>query len=104
MGGGYGKRIESLKRLQLALIFICVAGIFAYILFITKPEITAYAIKDECGPIGGSISHSIDDEDTCGNACSAYCLSMGEKFHKSAFEIKGLECNKCDCLCKKNPG
>ena len=99
--GEYSHKITFLKNLQIILAVVCVVAIGIYIYFITRPIITAYSIEDECGPIGGTVSHPIDDEDTCSNACNAYCLSLKKSYDHSSFAYN-LEkgCNNCDCFCK----
>jgi hypothetical protein len=96
----YEDKVSKLKKIQFILIIICVIAFLAYVFFITRPEITAHVVRDECGPIGGTISHSIDDVDTCENACNAYCSSIGQNFHSVEFYMQGAECNTCDCFCK----
>ena len=97
----YKSRINRLKRIQLVLVIVCVLAIAVYGFIITRPEITSYVVKDECGPIGGTISHPIDDEDACSNACRAYCLSLEKKFHDSDFKLRFDECNSCNCECEE---
>jgi len=96
----YKNKIRLLKNLQIVLIVVCLVALVAYFYFITKPTITAYSVADECGPIGGTISHPIDDEDSCTNVCRAYCLSLKKDYHDSKFTLNILECNDCKCFCK----
>src|SRR3990170_3386152 len=95
----YRQRINLLKNIQLILVIACVIAVAAYGYFITRPEIIFYELKDECGPIGGSISHPLDDEDACGNACLAYCLSRKMQIHDSKFVLRDPKCNMCTCYC-----
>ena len=96
----YADRVKKLKLLQASLIIICVLGIAFFFYYLLKPKVVEYPLKDECGPIGGAISHSIDDEDTCGNACSAYCQSTGKSYHDSKFTMIPEACNQCTCQCE----
>ncbi len=97
----YKKIIKKRKRTQLMLIAVLVLFLSAYGFFITRPEIKSYEIIDECSPIGGTVSHPIDDVDSCANACNAYCLSLDEKYHDIKFEQKFEGCNNCTCYCKE---
>jgi len=101
MSKKYHDKVERQKHIQIILITMCLIAILLYVYFLTKPKITEYALQDECGPIGGSILHSIRDTDSCANACSAYCLSVKKELHKSDFNIReGPQCNSCLCYCK----
>ncbi|MCM2325673.1 MAG: hypothetical protein NDI94_04365 [Candidatus Woesearchaeota archaeon] len=96
----YSDKVKKLQVLQMILVVVCLGLIVFFIISMLKPKIVKYEVKDECGPIGGSISHSIDDDDSCSNACSAYCLSLQKGFHESAFIASNRTCNTCDCFCK----
>lgn len=97
----YTKKIHKLQLIQVILIIICLIALGIYFFIMTRPVITEYNETDECVPIGGTISHSIKDEDECNNKCSAYCQSVDKEFHDSYFELKGLGCNLCTCYCKE---
>lgn len=97
----YSSRVKKLERVQLVLIAVCVIALIIWAIVFTRPKVTEYNIKDECGPIGGSVSHSIDDDDSCVNICSAYCQSLVKKYHDSEFTLSALECNSCKCYCKE---
>ncbi len=97
----YTKKIHKLQLIQTILIIICLIAIAVYFFFITRPVVTAYNITDECGPIGGTISHPIKDEDVCRNICNAYCRSIEKEIHDSYFELNGIGCNLCTCYCKE---
>jgi hypothetical protein len=101
MSKSYKKQVQRLKRLQAILMIVCLLVFISYAYFITRPKISSYDVKDECGPIGGTISHPIDDEDACDNICGATCLSKDKLFHKSKFVLKDPECNICTCYCKE---
>jgi len=97
----YSKKVKKLQNIQSTLIIICLLAIAVFFIFRFKPEITEYDVEDVCGPIGGAISHSIDDEDACRNACSAKCLSFEKEYHDSDFFENTLEgCHTCTCYCK----
>jgi hypothetical protein len=100
MSKKYKNRIKLLQSLQILLFIICILAFIFYLYKITRPEITLYIIKDECGPIGGSISHSIGDEDTCYNRCNADCISLKKEISSSQIILKQTECNICNCYCK----
>ena len=91
--------VKKQQRLQVVLLGVCILALFLYVLFVTRPKITVYVIKDECGPIGGIISHPINDGDSCNNICRAQCLSWEQEFHSSEF-IVNEPCNTCKCDCK----
>ena len=97
----YTKKIHKLQLIQTILIIICVIALAIYFYFISRPVITSFNITDECGPIGGTISHPIKDEDVCRNICNAYCRSVDKEFHDSYFELSGIGCNLCTCYCKE---
>ena len=97
----YSKRVKKLKRMQLILVAACVVAFLIWIVIFTRPEISEYDLRDECGPIGGTISHSIDDEDACINFCNANCQSLDKEYHSSQFSLRTLECNSCKCFCKE---
>jgi hypothetical protein len=98
----YKKKIKKKILLQNILILLCLLGLAYFLFTIFKPEITTYAVKDSCGPIGNTISHSIDDQESCQNACNSVCKSFGLNFHKSEFlYMKEVTCNNCTCLCKR---
>jgi len=96
----YKNKIKFLQTLQVVLIVACVLALAGFAIMVNKPKVSKYNVKDECGPIGGSISHSIDDIDACKNACKAYCQSMKKEFHDSSFEQNIEICNTCTCYCK----
>ena len=96
----YRDQVNRLKKVQVALVIICIIIFAVYLYFVRKPSITGYIVKDECGPIGGTVSHPIDDVDTCMNKCRADCLSYGKEYHRSEFTIKDPDCNLCECFCK----
>ncbi|MFH2020656.1 MAG: hypothetical protein ABIJ34_04530 [archaeon] len=97
----YEQQIKMLKRLQLALLAVCVIGAGIILFLNTRPELSSYLVKDDCGPIGGAISHSIDDEDSCMNGCTANCLSLKQTYYDSKFDLSSLGCNSCNCTCKQ---
>ena len=101
MDSSYDKRIKTLKYVQIILIVVLVSTFFYYFFKVTSPNVTGYVVKDECGPIGGRISHSINDNDGCSNACRAYCLSLQEVYSDSKFELKSEGCNTCNCFCQE---
>ena len=80
---------------------VCIFVIIGYLYYLTRPTITQNTLIDECGPIGGTISHSIDDDDSCSNMCRAYCKSTQKEFHDTDFTLKGVGCNDCECYCKE---
>jgi hypothetical protein len=98
----YQKKILRLKKIQIILIILCLVASAIYLYFITKPEVTKFTVDDECGPIGGTVSHSIDDDDSCSNACNAYCISMQKKYKKSSFKFELNACNTCTCYCQES--
>ncbi len=95
----YSEKIKKLQLVQSVLIIVCVIGMAIFFYYLLKPKITSYQIKDECGPIGGAISHSLDDEDSCTNACNAYCVSIEKRYHEGRFTQNLEGCNLCDCSC-----
>jgi hypothetical protein len=97
----YHTRVRLMQNLQtLGIVILLIAGaVFLYIA--TRPEIIRYDIPDECGPIGGSISHTLDDADSCQNACNAYCLSLKHTYETSRFELVENACNTCECYCEE---
>ena len=97
----YKQRVDTLKRVQLVLIVICIIAIIGFAFWINKPTITGYAIVDECGPIGGRISHLIDNEDACKNACRAQCLSLDKEYESHDFTENPGVCHECECKCKE---
>ena len=97
----YKKSVRRRQMVQLVLVIVCIAAISAYFLFVTRPVITGHAVRDECGPIGGTISHSINDKDECINVCRAYCLSLKDEYYDVNFELLNEKCNSCECFCKK---
>lgn len=97
----YQSKVKKLQKLQFFLILICAVLIFGFVLYVNKPSITGFVVRDDCGPIGGTISHSIDDEDSCKNACVAYCQSLKQEYHDFDFVSSQTKCNSCDCLCKE---
>jgi hypothetical protein len=95
------KSVERMKLIQIVLIVLCVIIFIAYIFFITRPKLTQYTITDDCGPIGGQVSHTVGNTDTCSNKCTAHCLSLKKEYHDSSFEAReGPICNLCVCNCK----
>ncbi len=99
MAKKYHENVEFLKRIQIALIVICVVALVAYLYFLFQPKITKFVISDECGPISGSIMHSIKDEDACSNSCHNQYCTKGKEFLKSEFTLS-MPCNTCICYCK----
>lgn len=97
----YSKNVKKMQLMQVALIAVCIVALVIWLIIFTRPKLVEYTVPDECGPIGGSISHSIDDSDACMNACSAYCQSLKQEYHDSAFEESTLECHSCVCECKE---
>jgi hypothetical protein len=59
-----------------------------------------YSIKDECGPIQGSIFHSIENNDTCRIRCRNTCESLDKEFVSIRFVDKGIYCHECNCTCR----
>jgi hypothetical protein len=96
----YMHHVELMKKAQLILIIICVIAIAAYLYYIFQPKVTVFEIKDECGPISGSIMHSIKDEDSCTNACRNQYCTKGKQVLKAKFELS-LPCNTCMCYCRE---
>ncbi|MBN2368108.1 hypothetical protein JXC34_03740 [Candidatus Woesearchaeota archaeon] len=99
MSRKYTASVKRMQAVQILLAVVCIAALMAYVFFLTRPSVTSFVIKDECGPIGGRISHSIDDQDVCNNACNAYCNSVDKKFQKGEFEERLNQCNRCECFC-----
>jgi hypothetical protein len=99
MAKKYHDHVESLKKAQIVLAAICLVLLVFYIYYVTKPKITSYELKDECGPISGSVMHSINNQDSCSNACNAYCLSKKITFSDAEFTVV-VPCNTCMCRCK----
>ncbi|MBD3203370.1 hypothetical protein GF327_03690 [Candidatus Woesearchaeota archaeon] len=98
----YKKKIKKKIYLQNILILICVVllGYLVYAKF--RPEIVKVPVKDDCGPIGNTISHLISDNEDCVNACSSACKSFGHVYYKSKFIYNNeVRCNNCTCQCKK---
>ena len=95
----YSERIKRLKMIQAALIVVLIVMVIGYVYYVNRPAITVYERDDQCGPIGGIVSHEIDNADSCANACTATCLSRDTEFHDSAFELRDPECNDCTCYC-----
>ena len=97
----YKKRINKLKKFQIIIVLILVVAGLVYFYLVSRPKISVYNVPDSCMPIGGSISHSIGDEDACNNACNAYCYSLKKEKVKSEFLLRlGPQCNLCTCYCK----
>jgi len=97
----YSKKVKKMQKLQAVLIVVCIIAMAIFFIYKFKPELTEYDIRDECGPIGGAISHSIDDGDACKNACTARCLSFDKEYHSTDFLENNLEgCHTCTCFCK----
>jgi len=63
-------------------------------------EQKVYPIKDECGPIYGSVYHSIKDEAVCRIKCRGTCESLDIEFVSSKFVDNGLRCHDCNCTCR----
>ena len=101
MSKKYRTLVRNLKALQILLVLLCVLAFAGYGYFLFRPDITSYAIKDECGPIGGRISHSIEDVDVCNNACNAYCTSKDKGLDSSEFKEYTTKCNSCTCFCSE---
>ena len=97
----YSKKVKKLQKIQSVMIILCLIGIIAFFIWLTRPKLTIYQVPDACGPIGGQIMHSIDDEDACKNACNAHCQSLDKDFHKSEFTLEQVGCHTCDCSCKE---
>jgi hypothetical protein len=95
----YNQSIELMKKVQILLIILCIAALTAYLYYILQPKITLFEIVDECGPISGSIMHSIKDLDTCSNACRNQYCTKGKQVFKTEFNVS-LPCNKCICYCR----
>jgi hypothetical protein len=97
----YAKKVKRMKAIQAVLVLACLVLTAGYIYYLNRPVVVSYQLQDECVPIGGQISHSLDDEDICANACNAYCTSVKKTFKKVEFLARsGPECNYCNCLCK----
>ena len=94
-------RIQKKMHIQAALLVICFVclGVFAYLRF--RPNVTGFVIADECGPIGNSVSHSIDDIGQCENICKVNCEGEQKTYHHSVFKLGGLGCNECACFCRE---
>ncbi len=98
----YSKKVKKKQNIQLVLIAVLVLALAVWVYAITRPTVTEYTIRDECGPIGGAFSHTIDDADACVNACSAYCQSLELEYYDSEFSLaEGETCNSCACECKE---
>ncbi|MBU0757706.1 MAG: hypothetical protein KKF44_06560 [Nanoarchaeota archaeon] len=98
----YAAWVRQRTRMQtvLLIILVCVLILFVYVKM--KPVITELPVKDSCGPIGNTISHSIGDSDMCENSCDSACRSFELKFYKSRFVYKNeAGCNDCICQCKE---
>ena len=97
----YSKKVRQLQRIQLVAVITLLVAFIIFAYFIFRPKITKYDVRDDCGQIGGQVSHLIDDEFACKNACTAYCLSLDKEYHKSEFTLKDPQCNECGCFCKE---
>ena len=97
----YHKKVRQMQKLQIILVIVCLIAGAVFIYFATRPNIIEYSVPDECGPIGGSVSHTLDDADACANACNAYCLSLKQTYATSAFEAVPGRCNDCRCYCEE---
>ncbi len=98
----YKRKVKNRILLQNLLIVICLVAIAVYLYIKLRPEHIVLQAVDECGPMSGNmISHTINDEGECANACRATCLSYEYDFRDSEFTMKGLECNECTCTCLK---
>jgi len=99
--GNYSKKVKRLQQIQLVSILVLLIAFISVYMFINRPELTKYVVRDECGEIGGAVSHSIDDTDACVSACTAYCQSFQKEYHKSKFIESTLSCHTCDCTCSE---
>ena len=97
----YKRNVKRLKTVQIVLVAVCILAFAVYGYFLFRPKITGYTVRDECGPIGGTVSHSIDDVDACTNACNAYCKSLDKEYFDSSFDEAFNECNSCKCQCQE---
>ncbi len=96
----YDKSINSRILLQNILIIICIA---AHVFLVSRQfrrEKVVIPLKDECGPIGQTISHSIDNDEACQNNCYAACTSMDHTYsgHEYIYNNE-IACNNCTCVC-----
>jgi hypothetical protein len=96
----YSQNVELMKKVQVFLLILCLAAVAAYLYFLFQPEITRFEIKDECGPISGTIMHSIKDTDSCSNACHNQYCTKGKQVLRTEFNAT-LPCNTCICYCKE---
>ncbi|MFH0874689.1 MAG: hypothetical protein V1859_02040 [archaeon] len=96
----YKNNIKNRIFIQNLLIFICIAAIAALLFFQLRPKVVVVSNRDECGPIGNTISHTINSEDTCINSCRSACKSYKYEYFKSKFIYnKEMVCNNCTCYC-----
>ncbi|MFH1638389.1 MAG: hypothetical protein ABIB71_08240 [Candidatus Woesearchaeota archaeon] len=68
---------------------------------IFSSDMEEYGLKDQCGPIMGSILHTIDDEGSCIQKCKINCLSKDKEYGKVEFKKEVDACNICTCYCKE---
>lgn len=101
MAGRYSKDIKKRILFQNIMIGVCLVAVFVFLYLRLKPVLITYALKDECGPIGGTVSHTIDEEGGCQNACRSACESYGHTYYSSKFEFVAVGCHNCTCVCRK---
>jgi hypothetical protein len=97
----YKKRVKQLQNMQMILVIVCVIALLIYSYFMLRPKVTEYNVNDECGPIGGRISHTIAEDDMCRNACTANCVAWEKEYHDHEFIGNNETCNICTCYCKE---
>ena len=91
------KRLILLQTILIAVLLLALSYVI-YTKFFVK-EIKVEFAKDECGPIGGRISHSIKNEGECDNMCHAICTSKQLDVKESIFDFKTQPCYTCECHC-----
>ncbi|MBT3464834.1 hypothetical protein HN451_07610, partial [archaeon] len=96
----FKKHVKKLIYIQTFLIVVLLVALayFSYQKFFIN-EITIEYAKDECGPIGGRISHSLKNEGECDNMCHAICSSKDKELKESLFDFKTTPCYTCECHC-----
>ncbi|MBN1503277.1 hypothetical protein JW930_07095 [Candidatus Woesearchaeota archaeon] len=97
----YSKKVKQRILVQNVLIVVCLLSIAVFFYLKLRPSFVTYAVRDECGPLGGTISHSIGSEDECANACKAACQSYEQKYKNMEFSSSPGTCNNCTCICKE---
>ncbi|MEM4397355.1 MAG: hypothetical protein QW757_01870 [Candidatus Woesearchaeota archaeon] len=102
ISGDYENSIKNKKRIQIALIILCVLIFITYVFFVfLKHRIISFDYIDECGimPGGNGLTHTIASEDMCNNACYSYCQSKEKNLLNYEFKEELNKCNSCRCKC-----